>query len=291
MSKSTTELTDPPDKAELSLPADQNAAMLAIISRAASDPSVDTAKMRELLDMKERIDAETARRAFTEALHGFQSECPQIHRSGGIVVNNQLRSRYAPFEETMKVVQPVMQKYGFSATFDTDTDERGVICSVTCTLSHIGGHSVPSKFPVMPDSSGSKNSIQAIGSALSYGKRYSLGAVLGLVFTNEDDDGRATSAINDAKNAVAIKPKGRREEAVTVQAEIVPDDAAADRREKDIATIRGMLADDEMSDDDLTVYLNLAIDADLPDWTDATDRQLSRLATRQGFDNLTKKSR
>lgn len=272
---------EPDQKHELALPSDSSAAMLAIIHRAASDPSVDVAKMQQLLDMKERIDAGNAKKAFTEALHGFQSECPQIHRGGSIVVNGQMRSRYAPYEETMKVVQPFMQKWGFSATFDTQCDERGIISGVTCTLAHTEGHSVTSSFPVMPDKSGAKNDIQAIGSALSYGKRYSLGAVLGLVFTDEDDDGRATSALAEAKSAVAIKtPASKRQQQQVDSAEI--------KRDADIATIRKMMADAKLEDEDVTVSLNVALESDLPHWTDASDKVIARLATTEGFAKATK---
>ncbi len=42
-----------------------------------------------------------------------------------------------------------------------------------------------------PDTSGSKNSIQAIGSTVSYLQRYTLFAILGLASTDQDNDGGA----------------------------------------------------------------------------------------------------
>lgn len=259
----------------------QDAALLAVITKAAQDPSVDVSKMRELLDMKERIDAENAKRQFIQSLHNFQAECPQITRSGGIIVNNVLRSRYSPYEDTMKVVRPYMQKWGFSESFDTQVNEAGQICAVTCTLSHVGGHSVQSTFPVTPDSSGSKNSIQAIGSALSYGKRYSLGAVLGLVFTNEDDDGRATAMLEEARSAVAIKTPGT----VTETKPSVTD------RDLHIATISDMMEAENIDDAGLTLALNDAMSGKkgwkpVESWTDADDKILAHMATPEGFKKL-----
>lgn len=252
--------------------------MLAIIGRAASDPQVDVGKMRELLEMKKEIDAENAKRAFIQALHGFQSECPQISRCGGIVVNGQLRSRYSPYEKTLEVIRPFLQKWGFSESFDTAVDTKGQISAVTCTLSHIGGHSVQSTFPVTPDASGSKNGIQAIGSALSYGKRYSLGAVLGLVFTNEDDDGRATAMLEEARSAVAIKG------AKPAVAEV----SNAAKRDVWIAEISDRMDAAGIDDETLTRAINAALKSDLPSWTDASDKHLERAASKEGFEKLTK---
>jgi hypothetical protein len=52
---------------------------------------------------------------------------------------------------------------------------------------------------------------QATGSALSYGKRYSLMAALGLA--TEDDDGAAASPRPERVHRVAAKPAGPRTEA------------------------------------------------------------------------------
>jgi hypothetical protein len=41
---------------------------------------------------------------------------------------------------------------------------------------------------VAPDASGNKNAVQALGSAISYGKRYTASALLNLTSHGEDDD-------------------------------------------------------------------------------------------------------
>lgn len=261
-------------------PEPQQNPLVSFIIRASQDDSVDVSKLRELLTLKKEQEEQEAKRQFIQSLHNFQAECPQITRSGGIIVNNVLRSRYSPYEDTMKVVRPYMQKWGFSESFDTQVNEAGQICAVTCTLSHVGGHSVQSTFPVTPDASGSKNSIQAIGSALSYGKRYSLGAVLGLVFTNEDDDGRATAMLEESRKAVAIKTP------------TAPAKPAASDRDTLIATISDMMEAVEMDDEALTIALNDAMAQkkkdwqDLASWTAADDKLLAHMATPEGFKKL-----
>jgi hypothetical protein len=168
--------------------------ILAVISRAAADPGCDVEKMERLLDMQERVMNKAAEMESNQAFDRFQSDCPQLNKTKAIVVQGRARSHYCSYEEMMRTVRPIMKNHGFSDRFDTATDQDGQISSVTCTISHSAGHSWQSTFPVAPDTSGSKNAIQAIGSALSYGKRYAFAAAMGVVFKNEDDDGGPQTA-------------------------------------------------------------------------------------------------
>lgn len=241
------------------------------ICAAAENPAVDVEKMERLLAMQEKISADQARRAYVEALHGFQAECPQIHRSGGIEVQGRTRSKYSPYEDMMKTVRPYMQKYGFSESFDTQTNQQDVISAVTCTLSHIMGHSERSTFPVMPDRSGSKNDIQAIGSALSYGKRYSIGAALGLVFTDEDDDARAASAASeradDLEGGAAVGKKAADDE----------------QRKKFVAAINKVRTSSGVSDCDLTAAMQELVPAHNGAWFELDLKSLKGLSTTKGW--------
>ena len=63
--------------------------------------------------------------------------------------------------------------------------------SVTCVLTHEMGHSEETTLKASPDTSGSKNSIQAIGSTVTYLERYTLLAAVGLAAAGMDNDGRA----------------------------------------------------------------------------------------------------
>jgi len=45
------------------------------------------------------------------------------------------------------------------------------------------------------DNSGSKNAVQAVGSSVSYGKRYVMAALLNITTRGEDDDGNAAAPI------------------------------------------------------------------------------------------------
>jgi len=65
--------------------------------------------------------------------------------------------------------------------------------TVTATLSHSTGHDVTTSMSGGADTSGSKNAIQALGSSVSYLKRYTASALLNLTSHGSDDDGYASS--------------------------------------------------------------------------------------------------
>jgi hypothetical protein len=74
---------------------------------------------------------------------------------------------------------------------------------VTCILAHRDGHREETSLDLMHDSTGSKNSVQAIGSSVSYGKRYTMCALLNITTKNEDDDGATADTsgwISDAQS-------------------------------------------------------------------------------------------
>lgn len=189
---------------EVQLPAVRSelAAVLTVIERAASNKDVDVAKLEKLLDMQERIMAKNAEMAFNAAMAQMQAELPKISERGEIIVNGQLRSRYAKFEDINEAVKPVLQKHGFAVSFKTDT--TGNVVKVTGILTHREGHREQTDMVLPVDVSGSKNPVQAVGSSVSYGKRYVMEALLNLTSGGQDDDGKG------AGQKVIPDPEGRK---------------------------------------------------------------------------------
>lgn len=173
-------------------PASEAAAVLAVISRAAADPNVDIAKLEKLLDMQERIMTKQAEMAFNRDMATMQAELPSITEKGEIIVDKKVRSRYARFEDINDTCKPVLQKHGFAVTFRTNTE--GAVVKVTGILTHREGHSVNTDMTLPVDVSGSKNTVQAIGSSIAYGKRYVFCALLNITSRGEDDDGNGAGS-------------------------------------------------------------------------------------------------
>lgn len=164
-------------------------AIIQVIERAAMNPDIDVEKMERLLAMQERIMERNARTEFYDDFARMQSEMPVITEKGAIVVKGETRSRYARFEDIVDIVRPILQKYGFAISFRVTEKDPGI--SVTGVLTHRAGHREETTMYVPSDMSGSKNDVQALGSAISYGKRYVLNAMLNITTRGEDDDGVA----------------------------------------------------------------------------------------------------
>jgi hypothetical protein len=62
--------------------------------------------------------------------------------------------------------------------------------AVTCVLTHKMGHSEETTLKAIPDTSGNKNTVQAIGSTVTYLERYTLLAAMGMAAAGMDNDGR-----------------------------------------------------------------------------------------------------
>ena len=169
--------------------AGESATILQVIQRAAADPQCDIEKMERLMAMHERMQARNAEAEFNAAMASMQSEMPSIAERGAITVNNQTRSKYATFEDINDIVKPIMQQFGFAVSFRVETVQAGM--SVTGILMHRAGHREQTTMLLPLDSSGSKNAVQALGSSVSYGKRYVLCALLNITTRGEDDDGNA----------------------------------------------------------------------------------------------------
>ena len=88
----------------------------------------------------------------------------------------------------MQVLSPLLGRHGFSLTFNTDKPDGGLTC-YSGTLTHKAGHSRAATIYLPTDQSGSKNTVQALGSATSYAKRYLVQMLLNIVSRGQDDDG------------------------------------------------------------------------------------------------------
>jgi hypothetical protein len=160
--------------------------VVAQIVRMAADPNMDVAKLEKLIDMQERVRRSEAESEFNRAFAVMQGEIPTVaERAKGD------KWMYAPLEDILEVVRPILQKHGFSLSHRTEWPEKNVV-KVIGILSHRLGHSRESEFMSGADASGSKNAIQGLGSTNHYGRRYTTNDLLCIVTRKADDDG-ATS--------------------------------------------------------------------------------------------------
>jgi hypothetical protein len=96
------------------------------------------------------------------------------------------KSRYADLAEIRDTVTPALSKNGIAVTQLTEIAEGFL---VVCTrLIHASGQWVESQYPIINDT----NKPQAMGSAMTYARRYALSAIC-CISSEQDDDGNEAS--------------------------------------------------------------------------------------------------
>lgn len=156
---------------------------------------IDTAKLKEMVEVVRGVRADDAKAAFNAAFSKMRDQIPVIPRRG-IIRNKQgqEQSRYPLLEDIQDAVLPVLSRWGFSLAHRTEWpdplagEQRMML--IVGVLSHENGHEKESTFLTVADETGSKNKVQALRSAISYGRRSTTMDVLNLTSRGEDDDGQ-----------------------------------------------------------------------------------------------------
>lgn len=117
------------------------------------------------------------------ALVKAQAEMPTAPKDGN---NPHFKSKYATLQSIAETAKPILKKNGLAIcqTFETACDGVSIITS----LVHESGEYITGSLFLKP----TKNDPQGYGSAITYGRRYAMAAILGIV-ADEDDDANAAS--------------------------------------------------------------------------------------------------
>ena len=153
-------------------------------------------QLQQLFELKLRVDADEARKAYVVAIGRFKENAPTILKGKAVAFGN-TKYKHATLDDASERIGKALSECGISHRWDVK--QEGGVISVTCILTHIMGHSESVTMQAAPDTSGSKNSIQAVGSAVSYLQRYTLFASTGLAAKDSDDDGRGGAGGLDAR--------------------------------------------------------------------------------------------
>lgn len=116
------------------------------------------------------------------ALAKVQGVLEGAHKDG---VNPHFKSQYATLASTWEACRKPLADNGLSVVQTFEIEPEGVV--VITTLLHISGQFMSGRLFLKPQ----KNDPQGIGSAITYGRRYGLAAIVGI--SPEDDDGEAAT--------------------------------------------------------------------------------------------------
>lgn len=153
--------------------------------------------------------------AIAPALVAAQAEMKAV---GKDATNPHFRSRYATLDAIMDMVRPVLARHGLAVmqgTLYPDTNEDGRLTSlaVETRIIHTSGEWVASSV-IMPVA---KADPQGAGSAVTYGRRYGLSALLAIVADDDDDGNAATGGAQAAREAAPARPAASRAPAPEVE--------------------------------------------------------------------------
>ena len=136
-----------------------------------------------------------------KALAEFQNEVPVIHQN-----TKGYNYTYADLNQVFDVIKPLLKKHGLGFTQYLNDD------SLNTTLFHIkSGEVLNSSIEIPKVTLKGQNEFQALGSGITYLRRYSLSCILGLI-TDKDADAageqvRPTAARPTIEPEYLKKPK------------------------------------------------------------------------------------
>ena len=179
------------------LPAQQNNSALTVIENMVSSGNFDVNVARELIEMQKDIMKQQAIINFNHDFSLMSKKIPVIAHT-----KKSYSTTYAPLEDIVKIVQPILSEHGFSVSFSTQ--QNGIeSVKVVCTLMHKDGHTATTELELPTE-------------AVTKGKRYTLCGILNITTTGDDcnngfavnaktskptiDDERLTKAIESINN-------------------------------------------------------------------------------------------
>lgn len=211
-------------------PAGPHSGMLQLIADAIRDERVDPSKLETLLRIRHEEEQREARREFAAAMVAVASCIEQVGKHGRVKLVRDGKDmgsyKFARMEDVDIALRPLLREFGLRLSFTIEERAQGGGGAIiTGTATHRNGVSESSTVPLALDSGAGRNNLQAMGSTISYGKRYVTAALFNIVWKDQDDDANGA-----------------------FETFIAPDQAGQ---------IRAMLKAQSISEDDFTEYLRV----------------------------------
>lgn len=175
-------------------PADNPLAILHLALQGGADP----AKLEKLMDLADRWKSDRAAEAFATAMNAAQSSMPCVVKDKA---NSFTSTKYASLENVNSVIRPVYTLNGFSLSYGTEDSKLEGHVRVVCDVAHVGGCTRRYHLDLPMDGAGAKggsnkSAAQAMGSSLSYARRYLALMIFNVTVADQDIDGNAADALD-----------------------------------------------------------------------------------------------
>lgn len=133
--------------------------------------------------------------------------------------NPHFKSRFVTLKGVLDAVRPALHAAGIAVLQSLDMQEGATV--VVTTLLHTSGQSMSSRCPVI---CAKANDPQALGSAITYARRYAVASLCGVAPSDDDDDGEA--AVPERETKRQSKPATKPNAAIAGAKPVAPFDLA-----------------------------------------------------------------
>lgn len=156
------------------------------------EKGADLQTIEKFMDLQERHEKNETRKAYVVAMTAFKSNPPEILKQTHVSYEKKDKTttsyNHASLDHVSEQINISLSRHGLFASWSQGQSESGI--TVTCKITHEGGHSEETSLTASADTSGGKNAIQGLGSTISYLQRYTILAITGLAAKGMDTDGQ-----------------------------------------------------------------------------------------------------
>lgn len=172
-------------------------AVISLIDKFMSHPDVQVEKLEQLFELHRRVKDDSNRTVFASALAAAQAQMQPVCKDSD---NPATRSKYASYDALDRAIRPIYTAHGFAISFNTATSQLENHVEVIAYLTHASGYERTYRIDLPCDGKGARGNdvmtkTHALGSAVTYGKRYLLSSIFNVATTDRkfsrDDDGNA----------------------------------------------------------------------------------------------------
>ena len=166
-----------------------------VFRQMALDPAIDPARIGALMELQFKAEQRNAEKEFNAAFARLLPTLPKIGKHGLIEMGVKGSMKFMRYEDLDRALRPIYTAAGFSLSFNSEPTDKGIL--LVALLAHSAGHSIASKLQLPPDVGAGRNALQALGSSLSYAKRYLTCNLFNIIAEGEDDDATAGDYITE----------------------------------------------------------------------------------------------
>ena len=180
--------------------------------------NLDLDKIDKLMGLYERWQSLEAKKEYVKAMAAFKKDPPKIIKDMNVdftTSKGRTTYRHASIGNVVGSITEALSKHDMSINWQT-AQKTGMV-EVTCTNTHIEGHSESITIAAPPDLTGSKNNIQAIGSTITYLQRYTLLAITGLATNEFETDGRIDEKKQEIKQTGVKNPLPKKQQSTKIK--------------------------------------------------------------------------